>query len=417
MKNIRVLLFVAFAMLLSGCGLFGGDDASTDVTSTAEEFEPEPTANVVQAVPVDGTDGTDASAAPTAVAAAPLPTAVTIPSSGDETASAAVDRTQPSSYVVQSGDVLGLIAERFDVDIAELRRVNDLSGNLIRVGQTLTIPAEDGSTASTDALADETADETDETASTPAGSTTPSTPAPTPAPVSCGANAVGHCVQSGDSLLGIASKYGTTVDALRSSNPSIVGDTIRIGDLLTIPGQSTSTTTTGGTTGGTTGTTASTEPTPIPAPQSDADCAARNIEFPYFHASDGLCYANPIGGSSAGDGDTLNTGSTGANKEGARFVTVAVPSGQVCPDTAPFYGQFEKDGSIVDGPACYPAIEVVEPSPTPGPTATPTIITIDYGDGPDCDAWEFVIPATNKCWPGSDATASQIEEGRVKEDS
>ena len=405
-------------MLLSGCGLFGGDDASTDVTSTAEEFEPEPTANVVQAVPVDGTDGTDASAAPTAVAAAPLPTAVTIPSSEDETAASTVDRTQPSSYVVQSGDVLGLIAERFDVDIAELRRVNDLSGNLIRVGQTLTIPADDGSTTSTDALADETDVLADETASTPAGSTTPSTPSPTPTPVSCGANAVGHCVQSGDSLLGIASTYGTTVDALRSSNPSIVGDTIRIGDLLTIPGQTASTDTSGGTTTGTTtGGTTSTEPTPIPAPQSDADCAARNIEFPYFHAADGLCYANPIGGDSSSGGDTLNTGSTDVSTEGARFVTVAIPSGQVCPDSAPYYGQFEKDSAIVDGPACYPAIAVIEATPTPGPTSTPSVITIDYGDGPDCDDWEVVIPATNKCWPGENATDAQVEAGRVTADS
>lgn len=398
-------------MLLSGCGLFGGDDGSTDVTSTAEQFEPEPTANVVQAVPVDGAE--DESAAPTAVAAAPLPTAVTIPTPEGGSEEAAVDRSQPSSYVVQSGDVLGLIAERFGVDIAELRRVNDLSGNLIRVGQTLTIPAVGGAT---DTSADE-ADETDETASAPVGSTTPSTPSPTPTPVSCGANAVGHCVQSGDSLLGIASKYGTTVDSLRASNPSIVGDTIRIGDLLTIPGQTASS---GGTTGGTTGgstTGASTDPTPIPAPQSDADCAARNIEFPYFHAADGLCYANPIGGST-GDGNTLDTGSNdGASTEGSRFVTVAIPSGQVCPDTAPYYGQFEKDGSIIDGPACYPAIAVIEPTATPGPTATPSVISIDYGDGPDCDDWEVVIPATNKCWPGENATDAQIEAGRVKDDS
>ena len=403
-------------MLLSGCGLFGGDDAGTDVTSTAEQFEPEPTANVVQAVPVDGTD-TDA-ASPTAVAAAPLPTAVTIPTPEGGAEAATVDRSQPTSYVVQSGDVLGLIAERFDVDIAELRRVNDLSGNLIRVGQTLTIPAEDGSTG--DVLADETegADETDETASAPLGSTTASTPSPTPTPVSCGANAVGHCVQSGDSLSGIANKYGTTVDAIRSSNPSIVGDTIRIGDLLTIPGQTASSGgTTGGSSGGTTGGSTSTTPTAIPAPQSDADCAARNIEFPYFHAADGLCYANPIGGSSSG-GDTLNTGSTDtASTDGARFVTVAVPSGQVCPDNAPYYGQFEKDGSIVDGPACYPALAVVEPTATPGPTSTPSVISIDYGDGPDCDDWEVVIPATNKCWPGENATDAQIEAGRVKSDS
>ena len=141
-----------------------------------------------------------------------------------------------------------------------------------------------------------------------------------------------------------------------------------------------------------------------------------NIEFPYFHAADGLCYANPIGSSSGGG--TLDTGSSdGARTEGARFVTVALPAGQVCPDNAPYYGQFEKDASIVDGPACYPAIEVIEPTPTPGPTSTPSVISIDYGDGPDCDDWEVVIPATNKCWPGENATDAQIEAGRVKADS
>lgn len=36
--------------------------------------------------------------------------------------------------------------------------------------------------------------------------------------------------------------------------------------------------------------------TVVQAPQSDADCAARNPDFPYFHEPDGLCYANPIGG-------------------------------------------------------------------------------------------------------------------------
>ena len=33
----------------------------------------------------------------------------------------------------------------------------------------------------------------------------------------------------------------------------------------------------------------------LPPPMSDADCAARNPDFPYFHEADGLCYATPIG--------------------------------------------------------------------------------------------------------------------------
>ncbi len=43
------------------------------------------------------------------------------------------------TYRVRSGDVLGLIAERYRVRTSDLRRWNNLRGNLIRVGQRLTI--------------------------------------------------------------------------------------------------------------------------------------------------------------------------------------------------------------------------------------------------------------------------------------
>lgn len=365
MKHIRVLVaLVVFALLTPACGVLGGDDETADV-STAETFTPEPTANVVTQIPADDTV---AGAADEAAASAPLPTAMAIPATAVP-AEPTPDRSQPTSYVVQSGDVLGLIAERFDVDIAELRRVNDLSGNLIRVGQTLTIPALEGAEST------EPSDET-ENATGVIGSTTPTTgstePAPTPTPVSCGANAVGHCVQSGDSLLGIASKYGVSVDALRTANPSVTGDAIRIGELLSIPGQ---------TAGGSDNTGDTPAPTAVAQPQSDADCAARNPEFPYFHASDGLCYANPIG-------------------------PTAVPTAQgqtgdtTCPE-----GTFLWDDGL-----CYPI-----PGATATPETTPTayVISTDYGDGPDCDAWEELIQSTNKCWPSTTATSAQIKEGCV----
>lgn len=372
MKINRFLVLMALAMVLSGCSLFGGDDAGTDV-STAETFQAEPTANVVQAVPAD-----DSVAVPTAVAVAPLPTAVTIPAT-PVPPEPTPDRSQPTSYVVQSGDVLGLIAEKFDVDIAELRRVNDLSGNLIRVGQTLTIPALAGSTTI------QAAEPADETASAaPVGSTTAPSPTVAPTPVSCGNNAVGHCVQSGDSLLGIASKYSVSVDALRASNPGVSGDTIRIGDLLTIPGQSssTTTTTTTTTTGGSTATTP--EASVVAAPVNDADCAARNAEFPYFHASDGLCYANPIGGATA----VPTAQGAGTTTDGAE-----------CPS-----GTFLWEDGL-----CYPIPGV---TPTAAPTPTAGTISVDYGTTP-CDAWEEVLD-NGRCWPSATATDAQIEEGRVK---
>ena len=209
-----------------------------------------------------------------------LPTAVTLPTAAP-TPEPTVDRSQPTTYIVQSGDVLGLIAERFDADIAELRRVNGLDGNLIRVGQELTIPALDGST-----------EPSDDDAATAATSVPSPTTAPS-GPVTCSSSATGHCVQPGESLLGIALKYDVTVEALRAANPGVSGDLIKSGEVLNLPS--------GGASPTPAATSAPSSPagTPVPTvtvgPLSDADCKAANPQFPYFHAADGLCYANPIG--------------------------------------------------------------------------------------------------------------------------
>ena len=391
-----LLIVVALALVATGCSLFGSDGDGTSLSS-AEGFESEPAANVVEAAPVPtlppaaegaveldeaGQPITDGAAGGSTASAA-LPTAVTIPEAPAAT-EVPLDRTQPTSYVVQSGDVLGLIAERFDVDIAELRRVNDLSGNLIQVGQTLTIPALSGATAST---GDEVAGSNETAAPAPAATRAP---VAAPAPVSCGASAVGYCVQSGDSLLGIASSNGVSVDALRAANPSLSGDLIRIGDLLTIPGQSsgtatTQTTTTTGTTG-TTGTTASTTVEAVAAPTNNADCAARNFEFPFFHAANGRCYANPIGGTD----DASTTTSTASNADDDSDV--------VCEE-----GRF----LFTDG-QCYPIPGFEAPTPT---AAAVTTVSEDFGR-PPCDAWEVVLE-NNRCWPDDTATAEQREAGKV----
>lgn len=48
-------------------------------------------------------------------------------------------------YRVQSGDVLGLIAQRYNVRVSDLRAWNNINGNLIRAGQRLSIWVPDGS--------------------------------------------------------------------------------------------------------------------------------------------------------------------------------------------------------------------------------------------------------------------------------
>ena len=47
-------------------------------------------------------------------------------------------------HVITRGDTLSEIAERYNVSTAILRRANRLSGDSIRVGQTLSIPVYGG---------------------------------------------------------------------------------------------------------------------------------------------------------------------------------------------------------------------------------------------------------------------------------
>ena len=76
---------------------------------------------------------------------------VSAPPAEDPTASAIVaapptptptPRAEPVEYVVQTGDTLGTIAEQFGITMDDLMAMNSLTDpNLIRVGQTLFIPA------------------------------------------------------------------------------------------------------------------------------------------------------------------------------------------------------------------------------------------------------------------------------------
>lgn len=47
----------------------------------------------------------------------------------------------PREHVVRSGESLALLAERYEVSLAALRSANQLKGDVIKVGQTLSIPA------------------------------------------------------------------------------------------------------------------------------------------------------------------------------------------------------------------------------------------------------------------------------------
>lgn len=99
------------------------------------------------------------------------------------------------TYKVHKGETLGGIANRTGASVASIKRANGLKGNTIRVGQVLKIPGAGG-------------------ASGPVSGT--------------------YRVRSGDTLIEIAQKHGTSVSALKRAN-GIRGSTIRAGQKLKIP--------------------------------------------------------------------------------------------------------------------------------------------------------------------------------------
>jgi LysM repeat protein len=124
-------------------------------------------------------------------------------------ADAAPDSYQ--TYTVQPGDTLGKIAAQFGTSVDAIVQANGLGdANLISVGQQLVIPVPGGGGV--------TADAPQVQAAPSAGPTGPST----------------YTVQPGDTLSGIASRYGTSVNQLASlnglGNPNLlsVGQVIRL---------------------------------------------------------------------------------------------------------------------------------------------------------------------------------------------
>lgn len=99
-----------------------------------------------------------------------------------------------NTYEVQKGDSLWSIAKRFNIGVNELKDANNLTSNLISVGQLLTIPGVAPS------------DQTNIT----------------------------YVVQKGDTLYSIAGSNNTTVDELVNLN-DLIDNTLYIGQILQIP--------------------------------------------------------------------------------------------------------------------------------------------------------------------------------------
>jgi len=134
-------------------------------------------------------------------------------------------------YIVQPGDTLSGIAQRFGTTVAAIVAANGISNpDFIWVGQRLIIPIYSTPTPTP------TASPTSVLPTpTPTISPTSAPPTPTPTPSPTPGGEVIYIVQPGDTLSSIAQRFGTTVAAIVAANDIANPDLIWVGQRLIIP--------------------------------------------------------------------------------------------------------------------------------------------------------------------------------------
>jgi LysM repeat protein len=152
-----------------------------------------------------------------------------IPSPGSPGAGQSNPPASSSTYVVQAGDNLTVLAQRFGTTRQALAAANGISpSSMLYVGQVLNIPGGQQSQPQPQPPpAQPTAVPPTPTSSVPTATPDPSKPQT-------------HTVQPGENLSNIAMKYSTTVEALMAANNIANPSLLYSGQVLTIvkPGQS-----------------------------------------------------------------------------------------------------------------------------------------------------------------------------------
>jgi membrane-bound lytic murein transglycosylase D len=135
-------------------------------------------------------------------------------------------------YRVQKGDTLEGIAERFDVTVAEIRRWNHISGAKAPRGARLRIYAGGEPAAPSHAKSKSAQNGTSKGATAGADRRAAVENIASAGPEK--SEPVQHRVKKGETLYSIARAYGTTVSALKNSNPFLADRPLAAGDVLTI---------------------------------------------------------------------------------------------------------------------------------------------------------------------------------------
>jgi len=160
------------------------------------------------------------------VSAPGQPITVTVPQPAQPTTPPPA-QTATGDYIVKSGDCLSKIGVQFGMTVQQLKTLNNLTSDMIYVGQTLKVTG---------------------------AQTTPPVVTPPPAvkPPASGE----YVVKSGDTLGKIAGQYNMTVQNLKSLN-GLTSDMIYVGQTLKVTG--------------------STATTPAPVPQGDMISVAKSL--------------------------------------------------------------------------------------------------------------------------------------------
>ncbi len=165
----------------------------------------------------------DATPAPVSVGFFP-PTRPGTPAAEALVTAPAPDVTPAETYVVRSGDSLGLIARHHHLKPSELAAFNHLRvGSTLHTGQKLLIPGKSGAPIPSRGTLG------------PASASAPAFSAPASAGAASGKGETTYTVRSGDRLSTIAHRYGLTTGELAAANNITNPRMIRVGQALTIP--------------------------------------------------------------------------------------------------------------------------------------------------------------------------------------
>ena len=133
-------------------------------------------------------------------AAAPAP----VPAQPSQPAEQPATRT----HRIRSGETLSHVARQYGVTVADIERANPgLNARRIQVGQSIRVPGAGDAAAQQPAASQQTP--------APPGAATQTPAAAQPAVART------HTIRSGDTLDGIARRYGTSVSALQQANPNL----------------------------------------------------------------------------------------------------------------------------------------------------------------------------------------------------